>query len=575
MIHLHALGALFFLLPAAAAAETTRICNIEIEAAEAIDFSGVEENWLCGDPESHAWQSIPLSQQKVFLRSFLQSRGYHEAEIAEEGGQLLVRAGAPAELKELRVEGGPPGWKWWKRWGLTRRAMSPDTVDDAESWTKRSLQERGYPCPVVDTQAIVDTGELRLGVLAGLPYRFGPIESEGQPDLDPAILDRFRAFDDGQAFDIRLLELTSTRILREELYLSTYYDVLCDQNQNVRIVRRYVPAQPRLFTAGAGFDTDRGPLARARFRWSRLSPAANSLEAMVFASLREQSLEARFHYHFLEDLSKRWELIPSLLVRREQEEKFTTVTTQIGTSLANSWEMDSFRLGAEAGPELRRVTKIEGAGPERVDSLRWLSRVTGMSHLFEYYLTDPRAGWNLSLEVSSQVPGLISEQSVHRAFLEHQMLFNLGSLQPPFLILGWRGHLASYFLNQRSNDPPDIPVSDRFFLGGDDNIRGFSRKEIPGIDRGFLTAVYQGVELRAGPWLPAGLQPFLFYDWAKGGLRARHLERAYYHAPGFGIRYESPIGTIRASLGRGFIGNRRASDPMPHWQMFFSFGREF
>ncbi len=558
------------------AAEITKLCNVEIRSGKEIDFSQTEEKWLCGDPDSPNWQQIPIPQQRLFLTAFLQGRGFHNPVFRQEGTTLFVEAGPELEVKAFTVQSAPPEWRWQKRWGIVGETMNPKTLEEASSWSERQLQQRGYPCPLVTPQAFTDTGEIRLGVLAGLPYHFGEVETQGQSDLDPAILERFTAFRPGQLFDIRLLELTSNRILQEDLYLSTYYDVLCDRTQNVQIVRRFVPALPRLFTAGAGFDTQRGVLGRATMKWARLSKAANSLEVTLFGSFREQSLVSRFHYHFPSILSSRLKLVPQFSLRREVEDQYNTITLNLGSNLAHSWEFEDLRLAAEAGPLFERVTTIRGDGPRHVDAIRLVTKTSAMSHLFEYYLSDPREGWMVSLETSTQFAAVLSEQNVHRGVLQHQLLWNVGGWEPPFLILGWRGLLGSYFFNQRSPLPADIPTSQRFRLGGDDDIRGFSRKQLP-TGPGFLTMLYQGFELRTGGWFPLELQPFLFLDVAKGGEAPRKLSHATYYAPGLGLRYNSPIGTIRASLARGFIARPTALDATtePGLQFFFSFGREF
>ena len=561
--------------PTLGKAAVTRLCNIEIEADEEIDFSGTEEAWLCGDPESQAWKSIPLPQQKTFLESFLQSRGYHSARVKQEGELLKVNAGSRMLVERFTVVNAPKEWNWAKKWDVKGKPLNPPTLDEASSWAKRELQQRGFSCPVISPMAYLDRKEILLTLEPGEPFRFGEIETVGNSALDPKILERFSAYRKGQMFDVRLLELTASRILLEDLYLSTYFEVVCQDQEPVRVIRRSVPAQPRLFTIGAGFDTERGPLVRARFKWARLGQAANSLETSLFAALKEQTFDARYHYYFLKDLSSRVRLVPFLSVKRLDEDKFNSVTTQIGSRIANSWEREDYNFYAEVGPLAERANTTEGAGPKKVDSVKWSTKLTATSHLYEYYQTNPRQGWMANLETSSQFGGVLSEETVQRIFFQHQILWNLGRWEPPFLVLGWRGWAGTYLLNNPSAASVAVPVEQRFYFGGDDNIRGFSRKEIPGSNEGFLTGIYQGFELRTGGWFPLNLQPLLFLDWAKGGLSPTQLSRTHYFATGLGVRWDSPLGTIRSTLGHGFVGNRTPIDPNPHLQFFFSFGKEF
>lgn len=564
-----------FLFPQPSRAEITRLCNIEIDASEAVDFSGTEEDWLCGTAESTAWKSIPISQQKVFLASFLQSRGFHSAKIKVEGDLLKVDAGAPTRVERFTLLGAPIEWNWAKKWDIKKKPLNPATLDEATSWAKRELQQRGFACPEVESLAYIDRSEIHLRVFPGRPFDFGEVETVGNSKLDPKILERFAAYRIGQTFDIRLLELTSSRILQEDLYLSTYFEVICDGDAPVRVVRRSVPALPRLFTIGGGFDTERGPLAQARFKWARIGKAANSLETSLFVALKEQSFDSRYNYYFLNDLSSRIRFIPYLSVKRLVEEKFTSVTTQLGSKIANSWERDDYQFYIEAGPLAERANTTKGLGPKKVDSVKWSTKLTATSHLYEYYQSNPRQGWMANLETASQFGGVLSDETVQRLFFQHQILWNLGRWEPPFLILGWRGWMGTYLLNNAAAAANAVPVEQRFFFGGDDNIRGFSRKELPGNGDGFLAAIYQGIELRTGGWVPWNLQPFLFFDFAKGGSSPKKLSRTNYYASGLGLRWDSPIGTIRSTLARSFVGNRLETDPAPHFQFFFSFGKEF
>jgi len=123
-----------------------------------------------------------------------------------------------------------------------------------------------------------------------------------------------------------------------------------------------------------------------------------------------------------------------------------------------------------------------------------------------------------------------------------------------------------------------VPPTERFSLGGDADIRGFQRNSLPDDAAGFLTAIYDGLELRAGDILPAGIQPLIFIDAAMGSRDYFHVDPDVYYAPGAGIRWAPSFGQIRVTFARGLTW-RRESDPTtaprPHWQFFFSFGKEF
>lgn len=578
--------AMLFLLPSTAKAEESGekiysgdLCGIHFENSPDLDFSKTEEEWLCGKEDTAAWKTIPLTQKKFFLLRFLQDRGFHQPSFREEGDTLVATTGPRLTAKEFRVLAAPPELDWKKRRRLIGRSLTPSLLDEAGNWTERELQQSGYPCPRVRSTALTDTGAIEVNAVSGAPHVFGRIESEGGADLPYQIIDRYTAFVTGQRFDVRLLELSSQRILNQDLYLSTYYDISCPQEgtsqEELRIVRRFVPAPPRLITAGVGVDTERGPLARARYRRVRIGHAANIWETTLLATLREQKFETRFHWFYSKDLFSPLRLMPTIAVEREDEERYETTTYRFAPLFANEWEKETLQLGAELGPSFERTVTHRGIAERLVDTGRLIARLRATSHLFEYYASRPREGWNFTIDSSTRVKNYFSKQTFERLALSHEVLWNLGGWDPPFLIFGWRGYAGTYFFREGGGTELAIPLNERFFLGGDSDIRGFGRKEVPANERGFLTALYQGIELRAGEWWTVPLQPLIFLDLAKGGDRPGHLDKPLYYAPGIGLRYQSPIGSIRTTLGRGFVVNRRAGDAEGGLKFFFSLGKEF
>jgi translocation and assembly module TamA len=200
-----------------------------------------------------------------------------------------------------------------------------------------------------------------------------------------------------------------------------------------------------------------------------------------------------------------------------------------------------------------------------------------MSHPYEYFARDPRTGWYAVVETTSRDKKIYAPFTAHRVTLSAQRLWNIGLYDPPVWILGWRTFAGTTIADQESEVPGGIPAALRFFLGGDATMRGFQRKELPIAGDGYLSAFYQGLELRIADTLPRGLQPLLFIDGAVAGRRSAELEREIYWSPGFGVRWGSPVGALRLTAAYGLTAR---SDPeilrhAPHWQFFFSWGQEF
>ena len=95
---------------------------------------------------------------------------------------------------------------------------------------------------------------------------------------------------------------------------------------------------------------------------------------------------------------------------------------------------------------------------------------------------------------------------------------------------------------------------------------------------GLLTAVYDGIELRMGDVLPYGLQPLIFVDGAMGGRSSFHLDPNVYWSPGAGFRWNTSVGSLRATLARAVVWSRAPAAEVllrPQWRFFLSLGKEF
>lgn len=566
---------LFTLYLPTKAAEKVTLCEITLEGSEKIEFSKTEKKWLCGSNEVEGWGKIPLNQKALFLKGFLQSRGYHQSTIQVGADGVHVNLGIKSFLQELEVISAPPTWHWRKRRYIKNRPFTPQTLDEFNKWAKRRLQENGYPCPRVHSQAIIDESKFEILAETGQPHVFEDIQTVGENSLDPAILDRFSAFYPGDPFDIRLLEITSNRVLEEDLYLSTYYDIICKSDGGIEIVRRMIPAKPRLLSFGAGYDTESGALFRATLKQTRLNSMADNMLISLYASFIEQSLDIKHRHYFSSDLRSRLHLLSQALIKRESENSYETNTYQVSESLAYGWEQRSYSALISSGPLLERTDTVRGADKGLIDALKINTDLTFTSHLYEYFQTNPQEGWTVSVNATTQLEGAISNQTIHRLSLRHQILWNIDGWDPALLILAWRGWIGSYFLSTGQTTSDEIPTNQRFFLGGDSDLRGFGRKQLPSGSLGFLSVLYQGLELRTGDLLPYHLQPLIFADFAKGGLQATSFDPAIYYDLGIGIRWASPLGTLRGSAGKGFVINEDVNSLNPGYQFFLSYGREF
>ena len=534
----------------------------------------VEKRLVCGDPGSDGWKKISLPQARGFMTAFLQKRGRHYPRFDTDGDTLVVDAGTTTVVRALVGRGLEGIYDLGKRREVVGRPLTPDLLDQVKKAVVFELSSRGYPCPKIEVTADARTGEVRVDASPGTRRLIGEIALPPNLNVDPGVLRRYEAFTSGDLLDARMLSMTSDRVREDALFASSYYDVACSTG-GVSITQRAVEAPPHLLTIGVGADTEGLLRARARLRQSRIGKRASFAEASLTASQREQSLDALLRLYLSPEA--RLHLEPVLFLRRENEVQYEAAHSELSVNPAWTSDVWGRRVEVRGGPAVDLFDTIRGEGPRGASWFQFVTRARVSSHLYEYYQRDPRRGWTATLETTHRLKGAYSDVSAHGLRLSGESLWNIGEYQPPLAVLATRGLADTVSVADRATGLSRLPPTDRFFLGGDSDLRGVERKRLPDDAGGFLTALYQGVELRAGDILPYGLQPFAFVDAAMGGQTSFHLDPDVYWSPGGGLRWASPVGTIRTTAARGLVWRRGSAlePPRPHWQFFFSFGREF
>ncbi|MBI3547522.1 MAG: BamA/TamA family outer membrane protein [Elusimicrobia bacterium] len=542
---------------------------------DAVRLTDTEKRLVCGDSSTEGWREVPLNQAEYFLAPILQKRGYHNPVFTITERTLTVDAGDKTRVRSLRVDGLPVSIDPSKLRKIRGQTLTPKQLDRTKAALLDALQNRGYACPTIELSADGTSGVVDASVIPGPLHTIETIRPAALRYVDPRVLRRYEAFQRGRPFDMRLLSLSSQRMVAEALFSSAYYDVNCDSG-TLNIEQRVVEGKPRLYRLGVGFDSEGYAIGRAHWRNARLDSNASSLEGALFASYREQSGRTAIRYFVSPD--SRLHLRPQASARRRDELQFESTEAEAAVLPATSWESQKARLDFAGGPAVRHVHTARGLGPadDTFLALRTLTDLT--DHYFEYFAGEPRSGWRMTLSSLSRVADAYSALTVHQVSWQGEMLWNLGAYEPPLLVLGSRAWAASTFASGSELDLKRLTPDMRFFLGGDANLRGAAREELPGTGSGFLSVAYSGLELRLVDVLAYGLQPLLFVDGAMGGVTGFHLDPDVYWSPGLGMRWRFPFGSARATVARGIVWHRNTTTiPLyrPHWQFFFGLGREF
>lgn len=548
----------------------TLICD------QTLTFTSAELALICGDGKTRAWSSIPLVQAGEFLKTFLASRGYHKGIAQIEKDHLTVQSGPISMIREVHIAGESAGIDASRFWPISGVPLTSKALDDLDAWLKRELANRGMPCAETKIEADSEKGNITISFNLLIPYTFPRIETEPIFGINGEVPRRYYSFQIGDLYNIQDLELSARRLVTDDVVLSSHFITECPKESSEIIIRQQmVTGKPRLVTFGIGFDTEEYLITEATWGNARFGPSASSLKTNARASFRKQSARATFDWYYAPVITRHF-LRSVLRFERQNERRYDTRTFWGDVGPGWTWDrMDHF-FEAWLGGSYRHDETVRGEGSATANSFAFAADLQALQHDFEYFAATPKSGHQTNFSWRRMRKGLGSEFSATNSIVSGTYLYNLFAFDPAIWILGLRGEaFTTQFGDDTEGD--EVPVSFRNFLGGSENLRGFSRKQVPADDRGALTSAYLGAEARIAHVLPYRLQPIVFVDFGRIGMEEMKLDEPVFWSPGFGINWQSPFGTLRGTLAHGFVEHRGERDysTMSHAQFYLSFGEQF
>jgi translocation and assembly module TamA len=450
-----------------------------------------------------------------------------------------------------------------RRRKLIGQTLTPSILSATEKWVEKRVRALGYPCPKFKTDGDPETGIIRVHVETGPLQNLHEIVEHDLPGIRPGTLRRYDAFEMERPYNEDLLVVSENRITVQGLFQNMRYLGSCGPDG--AIVREDIVAgPPRILVAGIGFDTEGLVRVKAAWKNTRLGGNASSFNISAFASSKDQLLDFSLDWYHLPHPSRR-SLRPLLQLSHANQIHYETLQTRAQFAFSTSYDSQVLGLKALAGPTYDHVHTLAGIGPQTSGFLSLEGQLALRSHEFEYYLTNPRTGWETGLTADFNSSHVASSASAQRLSWNARALWNFREYDPPLFVFGARVGARTLV----TGDPGGIPPNFRQYLGGSTDLRGFGLQELPG-PVGGLSSGYVSLEARLVATLPLNIEPFLFYDLGAVGANPFELDEPIYHSPGMGLRWASPIGVIRTTIAHGY-----GSGVPSHWQFYLSFGEEF
>ncbi|MEM1022057.1 MAG: BamA/TamA family outer membrane protein [Myxococcota bacterium] len=536
--------------------------------------------------QRYTLDSLALELDRRRIEAFLQLRGWFDAVVRE----VTVEELSNGVRLSFVIDQGHPGRLVDLDFVLTssqtlsderRRSLVPLELGAPVDYSKyeegkvriaQALRAEGYAHARVDgvVEAKQDVPEARVvyTLRPGPLVRFGPTSIVGTSSVPRTAIRNRIAYQEGQIFDPKLVELTEGRLYQLDLIGSVQLDWPPERNPLPMVisVRDGVPRELRL---GGG-------VARDTVNWE-LRLRGEYTEADFLHPLQTLRLQLRPSLTFQEDLLR---LAPNLEAR--------------GSISRDDFLLPRLQGTVSVAYQINQLEGIQVQGPRfelGVQRAFFLDRlVARLSLNFDYFFAvgfddideSTTATERSDFGISPSLPLLYAEPRLTydgrdrpnnpRSGFLVQLRFEGGAALngggyttttpeargylsfSPSTVLASRLQLGTTLFGT-------LPATRRYFSGGAQSHRGFpNRRLAPSIedDDGDITPLggehelELSIELRQDLFQLFGntLGIVAFVDGADVAQGLRDLEVPNLHwAPGLGLRYETPVGPVRFDIG--------------------------
>lgn len=509
------------------------------------------------------------------LESFYLLRGFYRVSVRVgrvewNGGRteadisILVDEGIRYEVARVDFDGIEP-----LDLGLVGQPFQARLPVQAAAALRRKLLDEGYQRCEIDGSAELDdeTGAcvLRFTVVRGPRVRIGEVAFEGNGRTRTRFLRRRAKLPGGEVLTQAMLDQATTELYRTGLFQlvrprlsdagEEVTDVLFELKESLaRSIDLEVGYGSYELLRGAVRLTDRNFLGRGR-----------TFTAEVNGSVRGAGAELGVRDPYLLGERNVLEVETGFLHREEP-----------------SFDLESFHASILVRREISRVWSAHGGYSFRDEEatnvkvpideeaegfIRTAGLVFGVARDTRDSSFLPTTGMLVSAAALWSSPALGADLDFLELDAGLARFFRLR----PGTVLGISGRFRA---RQILDDRTDLPIQQRYFLGGATTVRSFYEDELGPIEnnepRGGLTSLEASAELRQR--IKGELYGALFFDYGTIDTEGFSVEGLPGYAVGAGVRYYLPVGPIRfdAAYNPGdlFAANAR-------WAFHLAFGFSF
>ncbi len=561
------------------------------------------------------------------IRAYYYENGYLDVEVGEprielsqDGTQIFITIPIvehePYSISGVEVQGDlieePEAMLRFTRAEIGERFRSSTVRGDIERITDH-FKDLGYAFANVNLLNRVDPETLEISVIydvtRGEIAHIGRITTRGNTITRDRVIRRELEIEEGDRYN-------TTKLRNSERYLRRlgFFESVVIREQRSRIdpnlldIEIEVEERPtRTLQVGAGYSSFERLILNANITENNLFGRGQNLALQVNWSRTQRLFQLSFYEPRL--FGSQWQLSTNLFNRRQQFRDFDRdslganlsvgyhITRELTMSLG--WRAERVRVRAEEGVSVERLRSSNGLSIGPTVGLTWDSRNDRQF---------PTAGVFAGIRGELSDAIFASDQNFAKGIAFTRLYWT-----PIWddLVLKFNVQIGAIVSTRRATERNlertddgdfeiETPVSERFFLGGPDSVRGFGRftlspeEEFPlntnpqsstfPVEVGGHKELYMNLELVFPIVKQLALRGVVFMDAGNAfGLRSPYslrldlfsdeddYDQVLRTSAGFGLRWQSPIGPLRFEWG--FPLARAAGERPSVFE--FSFGNSF
>jgi outer membrane protein assembly complex protein YaeT len=555
--------------------------------------------------------------------AFYRDRGYPDARVTSfdvkmndeqtsVGISINISEGEPIRVERIDFSGFEPLPEQHRtalESGLPLKAGQP--LDRALLQASREaaldeLKDHGYPYASVKIAETTGTSErqrvVSLTADTGPLANFGPVQINGNVSVGNRIVGRQLTYRPGQIFRQSALQESQRRLYSAELFDFANVEPLQQDQKPTDVPTRVTVTEGKhqKVNFGVGYGTEEK--ARVQVDWRHVNFLGGARTAGVLA--RYSALDKGVRLNFKEPyfFGARNDLTLTGQSWHTDEPAFTldtnggrvTVTRQfrrgggpvlrsrrtttLSLTYANEYEIYTISNEALEDPTFRDELIALGLDPRFGTGRGTRSAISfDGGRNTTNNLLDAKQGYVAAIHLEQAGKWLAGTWDYFEATGELRVFKSLSDR----VVVAAQGRIGS--INAFGSPELNVPFFKRYFLGGATNLRGWGRFEVSplsgaGLPIGGFSFLNFSTELRTNLWGNLGGVLFLDGGNVLGDALSIDLRGLRYDV-GPGLRYQTPIGPIRADLGfqlNPIPGLQVNGEPEKrHFRFHFSIGQAF